>query len=175
LLLLGATRGLDASRRCRTATRHQQVATDSRRGPRVYTAYTFDRRGWGVVMERPPREDYVRVTFDAYGFTFEPAVEYRDGDDFEAVAARLESDLTDWVSDWGTRGLDGMKAAHAIASGIRYHWPDRAYFVEVWQDGKRGFAQCVQPYGFPRNWPTQHEDDCACWSAVACNCPYGDL
>lgn len=100
-----------------------------------------------LTLDRPPREDYVRVTLERDGFTMEPAVEYRDGDDFEELAAALEwAAVTNiWPGD------SQMKSAKNVAKAIVARWPDRAYFVEVWQHGKRGFAQCVQPFGFPRN------------------------
>lgn len=100
-------------------------------------------------MVRPPREDYVRVTFEAFGFTFEPAVEFRDGDDFDAVAAKLENVATDSLA-W-EMPRNQMDAARRMQRHIAKTWPDRAYFVEVWQDGKRGFAQVFQPFGLPRN------------------------
>ena len=98
---------------------------------------------------RPPREDYVRVTFSAHGCTFEPALEFRDGDDFATLADKLEDVATDVVAFEMPR--DQMAAAKRIAERIGVTWNDRAYFVEVWQEGKRGFAQVFQPYGVPRN------------------------
>ncbi len=98
--------------------------------------------------ERPPREDYVRVTREANGFTLEPALEYRDGDNFKTVTY----ELTTIAIDAGYQSLgDHMLCARWAAERIAKRWPDRAYFVEVWQDGREGFAQCVQPFGFPRN------------------------
>lgn len=127
---------------------------------------------------RPPREDYVRVTIEFGCATYEPAVEWREGDDFDDIARLLEGCALNASLEGAhheRQARSQMDQARSCATLIGKVWPDRAYFVEVWQDGKRGFAQCVQPYGFPRNWPTEHEDDCACWSAAACNCPYGDL
>jgi hypothetical protein len=121
---------------------------------------------------RPPREDYVRVTVSALGYTFEPAVEYRDGDLFGRVGYKLRScahnvahDLmrktTEEVyADFDARPTpeliierspDAMAACRAVAARIADIWPDRAYFVEVWQEGREGFAQVFQPFGVPRN------------------------
>jgi hypothetical protein len=100
-------------------------------------------------FERPPREDYVRATVECDGFTAEPAVEYRDGDDFPYLVEELRV----IVKDWAGPGLDQMQAALAIGRGVQHRWPDRAYFVEVWQDGRSGFAQVFQPFGLPRNRP----------------------
>jgi hypothetical protein len=46
---------------------------------------------------------------------------------------------------------DAMDAARRIMRHIVKAWPDRAYFVEVWQEGREGFAQVFQPFGVPRN------------------------
>lgn len=105
---------------------------------------------------RPQREDYVRVTTEQYGFTLEPAVEYRAGDSFDELATILENNIHIWldVTAWVDRREprpDAMAAAHRVADGIRQWWPDRAYFVEVWQHDERGFAQVFQPFGLPRN------------------------
>jgi hypothetical protein len=95
---------------------------------------------------RPPREDYVRVTSEHDGWTCEPAVEYRDGDSFSGLAAALKQLMegVTWTSD-------AIARARVIAKLIEIRWPDRAYFVEVWQDGQEGFAQVFQPFGVPRN------------------------
>lgn len=99
-------------------------------------------------FRRPPREDYVRVTHTAHGYTLEPAVEWRDGDDFTASVNVLRS----IVGEVAVRPLGGvMDRAHECAKIIVRCWPDRAYFVEVWQEGREGFAQVFQPFGVPRN------------------------
>lgn len=46
-----------------------------------------------------------------------------------------------------------IEQAQLIGLAMRVIWPDRAYFVEVWQEGRRGFAQVFQPFGVPRNRP----------------------
>lgn len=105
----------------------------------------LDRHGYGG---RPPREDYVRTTAGYNGFTLEPAVEYRDGDDFRA----LTYELTKIAIDAANQSVDDqMHCARWAGERIAKQWPDRAYFIEVWQEGREGFAQIVQPYGFPRN------------------------
>jgi hypothetical protein len=101
-----------------------------------------------LVHHRPPREDYVRITLDWYGFTIEPAVEYRDGDSFGFLAAQLKCGVKDYGWD---KSHDPMEVAMTVARGIEVSWPDRAYFVEVWQEGAEGFAQVFQPFGVPRN------------------------
>lgn len=96
---------------------------------------------------RPPQEDYVRVSIEIDGYTLEPAVEYRDGDDFDHLARMLEL-----FAQWSVLAkLDRMKTAKLVGKHTEAQWPDRAWFCEVWQHGKRGFAQSVQPFGFPRN------------------------
>jgi len=124
-------------------------------------------------VNRPPREDYVRVTVSALGYTFEPAVEYRDGDVLRHLARRLKHFSHDFAHralraleiDWTSydamptadammdRMPDVMAAARAVGEQIAAEWPDRAYFIEVWQDGREGFAQVFQPFGVPRNQP----------------------
>ena len=100
---------------------------------------------------RPPREKYVRTTVEANGFTLEPAIEWRDGDVFEVDERIIRGLACD-----ATRGLvvstpDAADVAETCARLLAARWPDRAYFVEVWQDGKSGFAQIFQPFGLPRN------------------------
>jgi hypothetical protein len=46
---------------------------------------------------------------------------------------------------------DSMAVCERIGDAISEVFPDRAYFVEVWQNGRRGFAQVFQPFGVPRN------------------------
>jgi hypothetical protein len=96
---------------------------------------------------RPPREDYVRVTVECEGFTLEPAVEYRRGEDFTSIATSLRRAAD---GPWSAC-TDQMLIADLVAYRIAERWPDRAYFVEVWQDGCEGFAQIFQPFGVPRN------------------------
>jgi hypothetical protein len=97
----------------------------------------------------------VRVTVELDGWTVEPAVEYRAGDDFATAAAvlsgaviavhamaRIESRMVE---------VGQMELAERIGAQMARLWPDRAYFVEVWQHGAEGFAQVFQPFGVPRN------------------------
>jgi hypothetical protein len=122
-------------------------------------------------VSRPPREDYVRCSVTAVGYTFEPAVEYRDGDNFFRMLRRLKHFAHDFAHraldevqrDWSSfdamptaydildRLPDPMATAREIGKRISTEWPDRAYFVEVWQQGREGFAQVFQPFGVPRN------------------------
>lgn len=127
--------------------------------------------GCKVTLVRPPREDYARVTLTVYGYTFEPAVEYREGDEFGRLAYLLRGCVHHVAHEaWDTvlrewphfeavptdrllleRMPDQMAAARRVGERIAKRWPDRAYFVEVWQDGSEGFAQVFQPFGLPRN------------------------
>lgn len=128
-----------------------------------------------VTFDRPPREDYVRATVDAHGYTLEPAVEFRAGDGFEKIAyllrtsarriahgawnSTIDSHASEFVAiapgrqgEWIRELMpDSMSIAKALGEEIAKRWPDRAYFVEVWQDGREGFAQVFQPFGLPRN------------------------
>lgn len=98
---------------------------------------------------RPPREKYTRCTVEAHGYTLEPAVEWRPGDDFADVVSAL-SDIARHVAKIHT-ATDAEVVSERMATLIARQWPDRAYFVEVWQDGVAGFAQIFQPFGVPRN------------------------
>jgi hypothetical protein len=95
---------------------------------------------------RPAREDYVRVTVTRDGWTFEPAIEYRDGESFDDFATALK-EMTHAIT-WTD---DPMARARVLGKLMSIRWPDRAYFVEVWQEGREGFAQVFQPFGVPRN------------------------
>ncbi len=97
-------------------------------------------------MTRPDLEHYVRATVERGAFTCEPAVEYRDGDDFDAVVVELRA-LADAIYE----SDDAMRAARAVGAAIGARWTDRAYFVEVWAGDDRGFAQVFQPFGVPRD------------------------
>jgi hypothetical protein len=103
-----------------------------------------------AIFHRPPVEKYVRVTIESRGFTLEPAVEWREGDDFDRATAVLES-IGEAASAIGWPHQ--MKAAEECGRRIATHFPDRAYFVEVWHGERKGFAQVFQPYGVPRNTP----------------------
>lgn len=110
-----------------------------------------------MTFDRPPRESYVRVTREVSGFTLEPAVEYRDGDDYHAITQKPYA-ICDGIvrglrQPMPRNGLDAMDVAKSVADTIATGWPGRAYFVEVWQDGTEGFAQVFQPFGLPRNRP----------------------
>lgn len=98
---------------------------------------------------RPPREDYVRVSVETATGCLEPAVEWRFGDSFEALAERLETLAKHIASRFPD--CDTMTRAQLLGDRIAKQWPDRAYFVEVWSVGRRGFAQVFQPFGLPRN------------------------
>lgn len=100
-----------------------------------------------TAFDRPPREDYVRVTVEHGGWTIDPAVEWREGDAFADVAAKLEMCVL--MRD----DRDAMAMAHFVGRRIVELWPGRAYFVECWQSGSHGFAQTFQPFGVPRNAP----------------------
>lgn len=123
-------------------------------------------------MKRPPEEHYVRATVEVGpNTTIEPAVEWRPGDDWRLVhleleqAARIDggpSIIGHYPAVSDACGLaapvseyDPMDSAKNVASVIRRRFPDRAYFVETWGGGYRGFAQVFQPFGVPRNRPDE--------------------
>lgn len=95
---------------------------------------------------RPTREKYVRASRVVKGWTVEPGVEWRPGDDFEFVTGMLQDICA-------RADADGAYSAATIAEAVFEHietvWPDRAYFVEVHSDA--GWIQIFQPYGIPRN------------------------
>jgi hypothetical protein len=103
-------------------------------------------------VSRPPREDYVPVTA-------RPAVEYDVTTSFACCRLKhFAHSLTALVLvlrcnayDILDRLPDPMATAREIGKRISTEWPDRAYFVEVWQQGREGFAQVFQPFGVPRN------------------------
>jgi hypothetical protein len=96
-------------------------------------------------QSRPPRELYARATINRGEFTHEPAVEFHGGDDYDDVVAKLEACAEIEIPP------DPIAASLEIGAAIAALWPGRAYFVESWQTGRRGFAQVFQPYGLPRN------------------------
>lgn len=101
------------------------------------------------MFDRPPCEDYVRTSVEVGRHTFEPAIEYREGDDYDRLV-----NLLDDVAKAATalkEPANPMDRAKWIGKQLARLWEDRAYFVEVWEAGRRGFAQSVQPFGFPRN------------------------
>jgi hypothetical protein len=101
-----------------------------------------------VVFDRPPQEDYVRASVVRGPFSFEVAIEHRKGDDFEALTEMLEGlALTAATNEHA----NAMEAARAFGANARFVWGDRAWFVEAWKEGARGFAQIFQPFGIPRN------------------------
>jgi hypothetical protein len=100
-----------------------------------------------LTFNRPPWESYIRTTVGYAGFTVEPGIEYRSADDFDYVVQELGHVVRDWCRE--TRGP--IINAESIGKGLAHRWPDRAYFVEVWQTGRNGWAQVFQPYGVPRN------------------------
>lgn len=105
------------------------------------------------VFHRPPLERYVRATVEHGGCTFEPAVEWREGDDFDGVAKWLEDSVHLAADAVHAKPRDQMQLAEDVGRLIARRFEDRAYFVEVWQEGRRGFAQVFQPFGVPRHRP----------------------
>lgn len=110
---------------------------------------TIDGRQPGGFI-RPPVEKYVRTSIEFGGYTSEPAVEWRDGDDWAVMISHLE-DIAHRVFVSHHPPRHQMDAARQLGAGMAQRWPGRAYFVEVWQEGKSGFAQIFQPFGVPRN------------------------
>lgn len=102
------------------------------------------------LFHRPAKELYVRVTVELGGWTFEPAVEFYGGDSFDELALMLES-TTLAVGHIINDAYTPMDRAEMICKVLERHYPGRGHFCEVWQHGRRGFAQSVQPVGFPIN------------------------
>lgn len=94
---------------------------------------------------RPPRERYVRTTLNVAGCTFEPGIEWRDGDDFELMAMKLEETVVN-MAMFIPSHRSMMDRATYLGDRIAYYWPDRAYFVEVWEGDGRGWCQVYQPW-----------------------------
>lgn len=103
------------------------------------------------MFDRPPIEKYVRTTVTEHGYTLEPAVEWRDGDSFAHIVELLAAIAGAVAGASRHVGDDAMECAIDLGGTIAVRWPDRAYFVEVWQEGQSGFAQVFQPFGIPRN------------------------
>ena len=93
----------------------------------------------------PSREVYVRTTINRNGFTFEPGLELRAGDDCEALQTHLRLICHSTMHDYPT-----SRSVEAVADGIAKSWPERAYFIEVFSHDGSWF-QVFQPYGLPRN------------------------
>lgn len=106
-----------------------------------------------MTFKRPPREDYIRVSVEIDGFCYEPAIEFRDGDCFMTMVGWLRMMAIAIRRERPAPPDESMARARALADRIASLYPDRAYFVEVWQDGLDGFAQVFQPFGVPRNLP----------------------
>jgi len=111
---------------------------------------------------RPPVEDYVRASVQIGTRLFEPAVEWHDTDElrsigggltvgtgFDAVVARLEECCAGWPLE--DEQASPIRIAKYIGARIAAAFPGRAYFVEAWQEGRKGFAQVFQPFGVPKN------------------------
>lgn len=133
--------------------RFAQAEADAREPPQPWSSTDPAQRTLAE-FARPPVEDYVRVTIEFGSYTYEPAVEWRDGDGFYEMTQALEEcalaaslEAVPHVKP----PSDPMKQARLVGDSIRARWPDRAYFVEVWQEGQRGFGQTFQPWGLPRN------------------------
>lgn len=99
-------------------------------------------------FDRPPQETYVRVSVERGPLSFEPGIEYREGDSYDSMAELLEG--LAFAAATNEHG-SAMDAARAFGENVKYLWPDRAWFVEVWKHGERGFVQMYQPFGIPRN------------------------
>lgn len=95
---------------------------------------------------RPEREKYVRASRSVNGWTVEPGIEWRAGDDFEFMTGMLQ-DVCERTHQIGAYSANGI--SETVAELIETVWPDRAYFVEVHNDD--GWIQVFQPFGIPRN------------------------
>jgi len=103
--------------------------------------------GHGVIPHRPPVEEYTRCSVQTATHCAEPAVEWREGDVFDDVVSLLEGLARFRIAS--NQGKDPRTVAKAIAGAIAALWPDRAYYVELWEEGRAGYAQVVQQYPMP--------------------------
>ena len=98
--------------------------------------------------DHPPIERYIRCSMTAAGWTVEPGIEWREGDDFDAITRRLQSiALTIAERSEG----NPMAASRHGESMIALRWPGRAYFIEIHDAECLRWTQSYQPYGLPRH------------------------
>lgn len=101
-----------------------------------------------VYLHRPPIERYVRCSVTRGAWTVEPGLEWREGDDFEALSGDLEVLACGLASIVDTH-RDPAAAARRGEVAFAARWPGRAFFIEVHAvDGR--WIQIYQPYGVPR-------------------------
>jgi len=100
------------------------------------------------VLQRPPEETYIRTSITTELWCLEPAIEYREGDSYEALMHHL--DLMARHVGASESNTNVVQVAREMAGHIKQWQPDRAYFVEVWPVEGPGFCQVYQPYGIPR-------------------------
>jgi hypothetical protein len=153
---------------------HEEIARlDPRDSARVEASAPGDSESPGVLwlaarvaavegrlatIARPPVEKYVRCSMQVGRYLLEPAVEYRSGDVYAQLLEELQCG-TQLAVHFAPEVRDIMHAADLAGGRIAERWPDRAYYVEAWEDGDEGYAQVVQPFGFPRNEPPRERQE----------------
>lgn len=94
-----------------------------------------------------PIERYIRCSVTRGSWTVEPGLEWRDGDNFDALCGDLRV-IAAAVADLAGVN-DAIGAAQRAESVFRRWWPGRAFFVEV-HDVEGRWTQTFQPFGMPR-------------------------
>lgn len=98
---------------------------------------------------RPPIERYVRCSVTRGAWTVEPGIEWREGDNWDAITGDLEV-LACGIASAASTHDEPMRAVIRGEEAFTIRWPDRAFFIEVHAaDGR--WTQTYQPYGIPRN------------------------
>lgn len=109
-------------------------------------------------MRRPKREAYVRAEVPWYDdetgdvVNIEVGLELRPGDNWGDLVTGLLTMVEGWVED-EPHPSSLVQVGEEVEALLRLAWPDRAYFVEVWPPGDKGWIQIFQPYGIPREEP----------------------
>jgi hypothetical protein len=105
---------------------------------------------------RPVREAYARVEVPWFDegtgdqVNIELGLELRPGDDWGDLVTGLHALVEGWV-DGEPHPRDVVQIGEEIEALLKLAHPDRAYFIEVWPPGDRGWVQIFQPYGLPRS------------------------
>ena len=102
-------------------------------------------------MSRPPVERYARTTFTTAGITIEPGIQYELLENVVELGRRLREIAAEAAAHrmaLGAYAIDSV--AIAVERAVAATWPERAFFVEVY-DADGNWIQIFQPYGLPRN------------------------
>lgn len=92
---------------------------------------------------RDTREVYIRATLDLESnVKCEVGLELRGDDIYEILLGNLERLIS--------HHKEPLAAAEEIEREIKAVWPDRAYFIEIWNEGQNGWIQIFVPFGLPR-------------------------